>query len=252
MRTRTTAGRFTTTRNAARGTRTTTGRFITSKNTARGRRTTVGRWTTSSNRNAIRTPINGRFNGRSMTGINTISRSPFYRLFLNEVKDLHSTETQILRELPKLAKAASSPILKTTLRNKIHETQAQVKRLEQILRFLGEKARPQSQFSQGVNGIFREGQAFLARQPLSLAKDVAIIAAAQKIEHYEIAAYGAAKAHARRLALPLVANLLNKTFSEESATDRKFTKVADGSSFWTGLNKSGTFGNRNRSLAYSR
>lgn len=203
-----------------------------------------------SSRNSIHFPqLNGQFNS---TGFSTNANrgialhNPVYKLFVNEVRDLYNTENQILRELPKLAKAATSSKLKDTLRDNIKETQGQVKRLQVILRFLGEKARPQQ--CQGISGIIKEGQACLAREPRSTGKDVAIISAAQKVEHYEIAAYGTAKAHAKRLALPQIANLLNKTLGEESAADRKLTKVADGSSFWTGLNNLAA----KKNLAYSR
>jgi ferritin-like metal-binding protein YciE len=149
----------------------------------------------------------------------------FYGFFVEEIQDLYSAENQILQELPKMMRAASSDELKEALNQHYKKTQDQVERLEQIFFILGVKEKERSCI--GLCGIFKEGQELLTR-PQTTAKDVAIIAATQKAEHYEIAAYGTAKIHAKCLELAEIANLLNETLDEKSATNKDFTKMAEG------------------------
>lgn len=149
----------------------------------------------------------------------------FYGFFVEEIQDLYSAENQVLQELPKMMRAAASDELKDALNQHYKKTQDQVERLEQIFFILGVKEKERSCI--GLSGIFKEGQEVLTR-PQTTAKDVAIIAATQKVEHYEIAAYGTAKLHAKCLELGEIANLLNETLDEKSATDKRFSKMAEG------------------------
>lgn len=155
----------------------------------------------------------------------TAKNSNFYSFFVEEIQDLYSAENQLLQELPKMMRVAASDELKEALNQHYKNTQDQVERLEQIFFILGVKEKERSCI--GLSGIFKEGLEVLTR-PQTTEKDVAIIAAAQKAEHYEIAAYGTAKLHAKCLELGEIASLLDATLDEKSATDKRFAKMAEG------------------------
>lgn len=157
------------------------------------------------------------------------------QLFRHEIEELFSAENQIVKALPTLIKTASNHVLKQALKDHLAETKNQIDRLINIFDILGEK--PLERFSYALDGILQEGENMLSESWSDVVRDVAIIAAAQKVEHYEIACYGIARAHAKDLGWDEVADLLNTTLDEESAADKKLTKIAEGTFFSTGVNK---------------
>ena len=142
------------------------------------------------------------------------------------VRDLYSTETQLVKALPRMAKAAASPELKGVFTEHLTETKEQVKRLEQVCVLLGVK--PKGKTCHAMKGLIAEGAEIIAARGEPAAKDAALIAAAQKIEHYEIAGYGAVRTFASVLGEDEVAELLQATLDEESAADENLTAIAEG------------------------
>ncbi len=156
-------------------------------------------------------------------------------LLVNELQDLYSAEVQLVDALPKMQEAASSPDLKEAFKKHLAETKQQVKRLETALRNL--QADAAGVTCKAMKGLISEGEEILKSQAPAILKDAAIIGAAQKIEHYEIAGYGTAKAHAKMLDFDEIAELLDDTLQEEGAADKKLSKIAEGSMFVSGINK---------------
>lgn len=144
---------------------------------------------------------------------------------LDEVRDLYHAEKQLVKALPKLAKGASNPDLREALEAHLDETEQQVSRLEQVFEHLGEPARAKT--CAGMAGIIEEGAETLGKDLDGAVMDAAIVAAAQRAEHYEMAAYGTAAAWAEALGLPEVAALLIETLEEERAADEKLTALAE-------------------------
>lgn len=163
-----------------------------------------------------------------------VNHQSFHGLFLEELQELYSIENQLIQALPLMAKAANSSDLKQALRDHLKETQEQAKRLEHIFRQLEHK--PQSKRCQGMQQILCDGECMVSGHKLAT-RDAAIIAAAQKIEHYEIASYGIARAHAKCLGMNEAADLLDRSLDEESAADKRLSKLAEGSIFYSGVNK---------------
>lgn len=164
-------------------------------------------------------------------------RTPNLRqLFLAELKDIYNAEHQIIDFLPHLIKLASLQDLKEALTSHLKETKEQVRRLEKIFSILG--ISPQEKICEGIEGLFREAEEMVHNQPKCAALDAAIIACSQKVEHYEIAAYGTLRSFAEHLELEsIICDLLQDTLDEEAAADKKLTKIADGSFFSSGINK---------------
>lgn len=146
------------------------------------------------------------------------------KLFLEELSDLYSAEHQITKALPKIAKAASSNQLQTAFEHHLRQTEGQVQRLEQIFRALGEK--PSSKTCEGMKGVLDEGERMLKSADEGEIRDLALISAAQRVEHYEMAAYGTVRTYAERLGKPQVVQLLEQTLEEEKAADKKLTEVS--------------------------
>ncbi|MBN9378266.1 MAG: hypothetical protein BGO14_06330 [Chlamydiales bacterium 38-26] len=157
------------------------------------------------------------------------------KLLVNELQDLFSAESQLLKALPKMQNAASSHELKEALKKHLAETKLQAERLETALNLL--QADTKGQVCEAMKGLITEAEEILNSSSSAILKDAAMIGAAQKIEHYEIAGYGTAKAHAKLLDLDEIADLLAETLEEESAADKKLTKIAEGSLFNSGVNK---------------
>ena len=147
-------------------------------------------------------------------------------LALHELKDLYDAEHQILEALPQMAEAASSPQLKKAFNEHLQQTQGQVARLEQVFQQLGEQAT--RKHCMGVSGLIKEGQELIKKQADPDVKDAGLIAAAQKVEHYEMAGYGTGRTWARLLGMEEAANLLQQTLDEEGETDKKLTALAEG------------------------
>ena len=153
------------------------------------------------------------------------ARNPLEELLVDELKDLYSAENQIIKALPKMAKAAASPELKRAFERHLEETKRQVDRLEQIgealdTRLTGKKCK-------GMEGLIEEGKELMSENLDEDALDAGLIGAAQKVEHYEIAAYGTARAHAGLLGLNKAVKLLQQTLDEESSTDKKLSDLAE-------------------------
>jgi ferritin-like metal-binding protein YciE len=145
-------------------------------------------------------------------------------LLIDELKDLYSAEKQIVRALPKLAKAATSTELQEALLNHLEETKGQVARLEQISEIIGKKLTGKS--CVGMKGVLEEGSEVLEDTDKGTVRDAALIAASQRVEHYEMAGYGSAREFAKLLGLSDVANLLDETLAEEKNADKTLSAVA--------------------------
>jgi ferritin-like metal-binding protein YciE len=146
---------------------------------------------------------------------------------LDEVKDLLSAEKQLVKALPKMAKAATNEELKAGFEQHLEETKQHVERLEKVFTSLGETAK--AKHCQAMEGLIEEGSEIIKEDGEDMVKDAALITAAQKVEHYEISAYGSARAHAQLLGLEEVVNLLSETLEEEKATDEKLNQLAESS-----------------------
>ena len=144
--------------------------------------------------------------------------------FLDEIRDIYHAEKQLLKALPKLAKAASDGELREALETHLAETENQVSRLEQVFELVGEK--PETKTCAGMAGIIEEGSDVLGRKPVR-SLDAMIIAAAQRAEHYEIAAYGTVAAWAEGLGYTDAAELLRETLDEEKTADETLTGLAE-------------------------
>jgi ferritin-like metal-binding protein YciE len=145
-------------------------------------------------------------------------------VLIEELKDLYDAEKQLVKALPKMAKAASNNELKEAFESHLEETKGHVQRLEQAFELLEEKAK--SKPCEAMKGLIAEGQETMREDFSEPLLDSAIICAAQKVEHYEIAGYGTVCAWARSLGLEDVADLLDQTLAEEKAADEKLTEVA--------------------------
>lgn len=146
-------------------------------------------------------------------------------LLVDQLKDLHSAETQLTRALPKLVKRASSETLKSALAHHLEETRGQVERLDTIATTLGIKLSGKK--CKAMEGLIEEGAEVLEVENDGPVIDLAIIAAAQRVEHYEMSAYGTARELAAQMGHKDVVALLQETLEEESAADEKLTTVAE-------------------------
>jgi ferritin-like metal-binding protein YciE len=146
-------------------------------------------------------------------------------LYLHELKDIYNAEKQILQALPKMAKAASHQELRQAFEEHQRVTEEQVRRLDTIFDDLGQKSSGKK--CKGMEGLIEEGEEVLEEDADPDVRDAALIAAAQRVEHYEIAAYGTAKTYARHLGFDRHVELLQKTLDEEAQTDEKLTQLAE-------------------------
>ena len=146
-------------------------------------------------------------------------------LYVEGIKDLYSAENQILKALPKMAKAASSPQLQQAFQMHLEQTQGQVQRLERIFEKLG--ASPKGKTCKAMEGLVAEGEELLKEDADPAVLDAGLIAAAQRVEHYEIAGYGTVRTYARLLKDNEAAQLLQQTLDEEGETDKKLTQLAE-------------------------
>ncbi|MEJ7606123.1 MAG: ferritin-like domain-containing protein [Bryobacteraceae bacterium] len=145
-------------------------------------------------------------------------------LFVHELQDLYSAEKQLVKALPKMAKAASSAALKAAFETHLTETQGQVERLEQVFKELGETSGNEK--CKGMEGLIEEGSKMIAEDAEPAVKDAGLIVAAQKAEHYEIAGYGSVCVFAELLGLDSAKKLLKQTMAQEELADRKLTDIA--------------------------
>jgi ferritin-like metal-binding protein YciE len=146
-------------------------------------------------------------------------------LFLNELKDVYHAEKQLVEALPRLAKAARSPELRQAFASHFEETEGQVERLERIFVELGASARGKR--CKGMEGLIEEGKEILEEEGDASVIDAALISAAQRVEHYEIAAYGCLRTYAQLLGHQNAVKLLELTLAEEEAADQKLTSIGE-------------------------
>jgi Mn-containing catalase len=168
--------------------------------------------------------LRGVVNGHSTNGS---AEPPMLQdLLVEELQDLLHAETQVLKALPKMEKAAHSNDLKMAFQRHLQETQQQVERLRQSFEILGMKPKPKE--CKGMAGLLEEGEEMMkeGKAMEDTASDLALIAAAQKVEHYEISGYGTARTMAMQIGRPEIANLLSKTLAEEEKADNLLTQVA--------------------------
>ncbi len=146
--------------------------------------------------------------------------------FVDELRDTYDAERQLTKALPRLAKAASSPDLRAAFEAHLEETRGHVARLEDVFEALEEKVR--GKHCDGMAGIIEEGKSILEEDFDEVTMDACLIAAGQRAEHYEMAAYGTLVAWARAMEHTDVANLLQQTLDEEKAADKKLSSLAEG------------------------
>jgi ferritin-like metal-binding protein YciE len=158
------------------------------------------------------------------TGVMTMKLNSLQDLLVEELKDLYSAESQLIRALPKMAKAASSESLREAFEHHLEETQVQLERLEQIFERL--EIKPGRKKCKAMEGLVEEGKDVIAEDAEPMVHDAALIASAQRVEHYEMAGYGCAKAFALLLDDQATADLLDETLQEESAANEKLTEIA--------------------------
>ncbi len=145
-------------------------------------------------------------------------------LYVEELRDLYNAERQILKALPKIIKAASHDDLKEALESHRQQTEGHVTRLEQIFEYLGKNAKGKT--CHGMEGVLSEGAELIEEGPEAEVLDAGIIAAAQRVEHYEIAAYGSVRTWAEQLGFNDHVELLEQTLDEEKEADQKLTQLA--------------------------
>jgi ferritin-like metal-binding protein YciE len=145
-------------------------------------------------------------------------------LYIDELKDIYNAENQLVKALPKMAKAANSEELRNGFEEHLEQTRGHVQRLEQIFKELGEK--PSGKKCKGMEGLVAEGQEMMGEDFEDDVMDAALISAAQRVEHYEIAAYGTVRTYAELLGEDNAVQLLEQTLEEEKETDQKLTEMA--------------------------
>jgi ferritin-like metal-binding protein YciE len=147
-----------------------------------------------------------------------------HAVFVDELKDIYHAEKQLVKALPKMAKAASDPELKSGFLSHLEETKGHVARLEQVFAAVGEPVRAKP--CKAMQGLVEEGAEVIEENESGPLRDVALIGAAQRVEHYEIAAYGTVRTLAEQLGQDQAVGLLQATLDEEGACDKTLTKIA--------------------------
>jgi ferritin-like metal-binding protein YciE len=148
-------------------------------------------------------------------------------LLTDELKDLYSAENQLIKALPKMAKTSQSEELRMAFEEHLEQTRGHAQRIEQICDELG--ISPKGKKCVGMEGLIEEGKEVMQEELDADTLDAGLIGAAQKVEHYEMAGYGTASAHARQLGYNKAVTLLEKTLQEEKKADEKLTKIAEAS-----------------------
>jgi len=146
-------------------------------------------------------------------------------LYVEQLHDLYSAETQLVKALPKMAKAASHSQLQRAFQTHLSQTEQHVQRLEQLFQQFG--AKPKSQTCKGMEGLIAEGEEMIKMKGDPAAIDAGLIATAQRVEHYEIAGYGCVRTYAQQLGDQKAVQLLQQTLNEEGATDKQLTQLAE-------------------------
>ncbi len=155
-----------------------------------------------------------------------MKESALKELYIDELRDIYNAENQLTKALPKMAKAATTKELRAGFEEHLKQTEGHVRRLEQIFRELGEK--PTGKKCKGMEGLVEEGKEMIEEEELEgEVLDAGLISAAQRVEHYEIAAYGCVRTYATLLDEKEAAELLEETLNEEKETDQKLTALAE-------------------------
>jgi ferritin-like metal-binding protein YciE len=149
------------------------------------------------------------------------------KLYVDELKDLYSAEKQILQALPRMAKKTKNEQLKKAFETHVEETRGQVERLDRIFELLGKSSRGKK--CKGMEGLLEEGKEMMQEDMEPEVMDAALIASAQKVEHYEIAGYGTVRTYAQLLGEDQHVKLLQQTLDEEGKTDKLLTQLAESS-----------------------
>ena len=166
-------------------------------------------------------------------------------LFVDQLRDLYNAEDQIIQALPQMAQAASSSELKTAFQQHLEQTRTHKQRLDRIFSKLSMNSSGQK--CEGMEGLLKEGQEALQLSADPLVKDAALIAAAQRVEHYEMAGYGTVRTFADQLGHSDAKDLLQQTLNEEGEADKKLTSLAEGGLFKTGINEKASMNAARRS-----
>lgn len=161
--------------------------------------------------------------------------SSLHDLFIEQLRDLYNAEDQIVAALPKMANAASSIELREAFQNHLGKSREHLRRLDVIFADLGERAMGET--CQAMQGLLKEGETIIQATGDHTVKDAALIAAAQRVEHYEMAGYGAVRTYAKELGYDDAESLLQKTLNEEGEADKNLTKLAEGGFFSSGINR---------------
>jgi len=148
-------------------------------------------------------------------------------LFLEQIEDLYDAEQRLVKALPKMAEAATSPALRQAFESHLGETKGHVTRLEQVFQAIQKK--PKAQTCDAMKGLIEEGEDMVSNTDRSPLRDAGLIAAANRVEHYEIAAYGSVQAFAKTLGITEALPFLAATLNEEKNADEKLTKLAESS-----------------------
>jgi len=156
-------------------------------------------------------------------------------LYVDQLRDLYSAENQLVRALPQMASAANSSELKAAFEKHLEETRGHVQRLTEVFSELGES--PTGKSCKAMEGLVTEGNEAIQLQGDPDVKDAALIAAAQRVEHYEMAGYGVVRTFAKELGFGKAADTLQKTLDEEGSADKKLTSIAEGGLFRKGVNE---------------
>ena len=157
------------------------------------------------------------------------------KLFEHELQDLLSAEQQLVEALPLMAEAANNTALKTAFKNHLKETKTHVTRLERAFKTLGKE--PKAVTCKGMQGLIKEGEEIMKDASDPAIMDAGLIGAAQRVEHYEIAAYGTARAHAEALGHVELVDLLQTTLDEEGDANKLLTQLAEGRMAFAGVNE---------------
>ena len=165
-----------------------------------------------------------RYDEREPSTNSTMSLNTARDLLVDELKDLYSAENQLIKALPRMAKAASNPELKAAFQEHLEQTKEHARRIEKIMDRLDES--PRGKKCAAMEGLIEEGKHVLEEDGEDSIIDSALIAAAQKVEHYEIASYGTARCLAKRVGEDKIAQMLQETLDEEGDTDKKLTDLA--------------------------
>lgn len=159
-------------------------------------------------------------------------------LYVDQLRDLHNAEQQLMQALPKMAQAAHSSDLKEGFEHHLQQTRVHVERLDKIFMRMGKTSSGEK--CEAMEGLIKEGEEAIQLQGDKTVRDAALIAAAQRVEHYEMAGYGTVRTFADQLGFDDDKKLLQRTLDEEGETDKKLTSIAEGGLFSSGINEKAT------------